>query len=67
MTKIGSWSVSQYHNPSSDLAGRITVVVLFERKGSGTGFVDYVKRGFRGSPETAEAGCGDHFANPFLA
>ena len=42
-------------------------VVLHKPNGSGTSFVDDVKRCFRGSPEAAEAGCGNHLANPFFA
>jgi hypothetical protein len=34
---------------------------------SWTSFVDDVKRGFGGAPETAEAGCRNDFANPFFA
>jgi hypothetical protein len=37
------------------------------QNGSWTSFVDDVKRCFRRSPETAEARCRDHFANPFFA
>lgn len=38
-----------------------------ELSGSWTSFVDDVKGRFCGSPETAEAGCGDHPANAFFA
>jgi hypothetical protein len=46
----------------------IQAAVEFRRlKSSWTSFVDDVKRCFRGSPETAEAGCGYHFTNSFFA
>ena len=42
-------------------------LAFLKTNGSWTSFVDDVKRCFRGSAETAEAGCGDYLANPFFA
>ena len=42
-------------------------VEFLELNGSWTSFVDDVERCFRSSPETAEAGCGGHLANPLFA
>jgi hypothetical protein len=39
----------------------------FLKQGSWTSLVDNVKRCFRSSPETAEAGCSDHLANTLFA
>ncbi len=42
-------------------------VAFLKTNGSSTSFVDDVKRCFRGSAETTEAGRGDYLANAFFA
>jgi hypothetical protein len=67
ISSVSSWLLLHGESGPASQHGFDSPVTFLKKNSSWTSFVDDVKRCFRGSAETAEAGCGDHLANTLFA
>jgi len=67
LSPLASWLLLQVETEPASQHGFHSPAGFSRTNSSRTSFVDDVKRCLRGSPETTEAGRGDHLANTLFA